>query len=81
MNAEYALKVIDLVRHEANIVAGVGYDSHFGKSGLTVDALEAIEDRIEEHLQRPMVGTESVTVEGDRLAHEIKERYFASIPI
>ena len=85
MDAEYTLKMINVLRREANAVAAGGGinigDSRLGRSGLTVEQLEALEDRIEGQVTRSMTESETVTPEGDRLAHEIKEQHFASLAI
>lgn len=80
-NAQYALKVINALRREANAKAGLGSDSRLGKSNLTIEGCERLEDKLEQEITRPMVGDESITERGDRAAREIATRYFAGIQL
>jgi hypothetical protein len=80
-NAQYALKVVNALRREANANAGICTDSRFGKSSLTTKQLEQLEDQLEAEITRPMIGTESVTERGDKLAREIAAKHFAGLPL
>ena len=81
MNSEYTLKVINLLRREANSITGIAYDLRLGHSGLTIDQLEALEDQLEAEIIRSMADSDSVSEKGDSLAHDIKEQYFSAMTI
>ena len=80
-NAQFALKVVNALRREANAKAGTCTDSRFGNTNLTIKQLENIEDKLEAEITRPMIGTERITERGAKLANHIKTTYFANLPL